>query len=125
MTGKLIKISEIGHLSAFQCLSLEIAYKDSTFEILLVCYASNSLAAYFNQCPHTGVNLNWLPDQCFDFTQRYLVCSVHGALFKPDDGLCIHGPCVGEYLIPIELVVEQGNVLIDPEKVKKCQLQAK
>ena len=66
--------------------------------------------AYRNNCPHTGVTLNWLPNQFFDTGQEYLQCSLHGALFQPRDGLCIYGPCVGRHLSSL-LVVWQGDML--------------
>lgn len=53
---------------------------------------------YRNRCPHTGINLEWLPDQFFDGSGEYLQCSVHGALFRPEDGYCIRGPCAGKSL---------------------------
>jgi len=112
---KLIKISEVSNLSAPQCQTLDISYQDSVFDILLVCYGSNQLAAYLNQCPHTGVNLNWQQNDCFDFSQRYLACSLHGALFQPDDGFCIYGPCREQSLLPVALVIEGDAIFIDPE----------
>jgi len=66
--------------------------------------------AYRNHCPHTGVNLNWQPHQFFDYENRLLQCSLHGALFAPDTGLCIHGPCLGDSLQRLP-VVQTGTAL--------------
>ncbi len=84
-----IKISGIEQLKVHECLTLDIEYEDKLIEILVVCYAQNKLSVYLNQCPHTGVNLNWQPNQCFDVSEQYLVCNLHGALFQPEDGLYI------------------------------------
>lgn len=117
MMSELIKIFKISHLAVAQCQTLDISYQDSTLEIILACYSVNKIVAYINQCPHTGVNLNWQQNQCFDFTQRYLACSLHGALFEPKNGLCIHGPCIGQYLTPIGLIIKDGDIFIDPKAI--------
>lgn len=66
--------------------------------------------AYRNSCPHTGVNLNWLPHEFFDFGRRLLQCALHGALFEPDTGRCIHGPCLGERLQRLPLVMTGTSI---------------
>lgn len=68
--------------------------------------------AYRNSCPHTGVTLNWLPNQFLDAGLEYIQCSLHGALFQPHNGLCIYGPCVGRALTRLAVVVEAGSVAI-------------
>ena len=115
----MIKILEISDLSVSQCRTLDIPHKGSILELLIVCYAPGKIAAYLNHCPHTGVNLNWQQNQCFDFSQQYLACSVHGALFQPDDGKCIYGPCAGQSLVSVELVIEDENICFDPNSIEK------
>lgn len=66
--------------------------------------------AYCNACPHRGTPLNLLPDRFFDVSGRYLQCTTHGALFRPEDGYCVVGPCVGCTLIPLPLL-EEGDWL--------------
>lgn len=116
---ELIKISEISELSVAQCRTLDVSYNDSIIELLLVCYAPGKIAAYLNHCPHTGVNLNWQQNQCFDSSLRYLTCSMHGALFQPDDGKCIYGPCIGQSLVPVELVITGESICFDPNCIGK------
>ncbi|MFP4273156.1 MAG: PfkB family carbohydrate kinase [Halothiobacillaceae bacterium] len=72
--------------------------------------SGDMLKAYENRCPHIGAELNWQPDQFLDAEGREIVCAVHGARFRIDDGLCIHGPCAGEALTPVPVVVENGQV---------------
>jgi nitrite reductase/ring-hydroxylating ferredoxin subunit len=71
------------------------------------------LHAYLNSCPHTGAPLNWLPDQFLDASGSYIQCSGHDALFRIDDGLCVHGPCSGQSLTPLKLTVSAGRICID------------
>lgn len=64
----------------------------------------DSLYAYENRCPHLGVELDWAPGEFFDNEQMFLVCSTHGAHFKPDTGKCVSGPCVGQSLKRLDLL---------------------
>lgn len=70
------------------------------------------LYGYVNQCPHTGVNLDWTPDQFLDLTGRLIQCATHGALFQIEDGRCIDGPCVGDALISIKTEIDNGDIRI-------------
>jgi len=67
--------------------------------------------AYKNSCPHTGINLEWLPDQFLDDMKQYFVCSTHGAMFELESGYCITGPCQGESLTPLKVKIEAGDIL--------------
>ena len=69
--------------------------------------------AYLNCCPHTQVNLNWMPNQFLDIESRFLQCSLHGAIFEPQTGLCIRGPCLGQSLTPLPTVVQGKVVSVD------------
>ncbi len=80
---------------------------------LFVVRKDDVLAAYINRCPHTGAPLEWLPDQFFDLDNSFIQCAIHGALFRPEDGYCLRGPCVGQSLQPVELGVEQGMLWVD------------
>lgn len=69
--------------------------------------------AYRNSCPHTGISLNWLPHQFFDIGGEFIQCSTHGALFRPEDGFCIRGPCLGRSLESLPVILRDGVVGID------------
>lgn len=64
--------------------------------------------AYLNQCAHIPSEMDWQPGQFFDLSGLYLICATHGALYLPESGLCIDGPCVGRSLLKIE-TLEQGD----------------
>lgn len=68
---------------------------------------------YYNRCPHTGAPLNWLPDQFLDTSGTYIQCSGHDALFRIEDGLCVSGPCHGQSLSPVNLMVASGQLSIN------------
>lgn len=94
-----------------QCYSFEIAMPQ--IEGFLLNW-HGTIHAYRNACPHTGVNLNWAPHQFFDIDTRFVQCGMHGALFEPDSGRCIWGPCRGQSLtcLPIRIIDEQIHLVI-------------
>lgn len=71
------------------------------------------ILAYRNSCPHVGVPLDWATGQFLDPEGVHFQCPLHGALFQIEDGLCILGPCQGESLETVEVVVENGVLYFD------------
>ncbi|WP_455208114.1 Rieske (2Fe-2S) protein [Kaarinaea lacus] len=82
---------------------------------LFILNDNGQFHAYKNQCPHTGVNLNWQPNQFLDIDNRFIQCSTHGALFRFHDGYCVRGPCAGAFLASLSLKIVQGTILIEIE----------
>ena len=56
--------------------------------------------AYINQCPHAGGPLDF-EGQIIESSGRFLMCARHGAIFEPDTGRCVGGPCKGASLVPV------------------------
>ena len=73
----------------------------------------DQVIAYRNRCPHRGTPLDLRPDDFLTRDGAHIVCATHGALFRPEDGYCIAGPCAGDSLEPIVARVENGIVLVD------------
>lgn len=71
------------------------------------------VSVYVNQCPHTGASLNWQPDQFLSFDNAFIQCSIHGALFQLDNGLCVRGPCIGRSLEKLPYVLDSDRILVD------------
>lgn len=69
--------------------------------------------AYVNICPHRGTPLDWQPGEVFDETRLYLICATHGALFEPQSGQCIAGPCQGAYLQKIPVREDGDHVVLE------------
>lgn len=80
---------------------------------LILLRRGDAVLAYRNRCPHTGVNLEWVPNRFLDISGKYLQCATHGALFRPGDGYCVRGPCAGDSLEGLPVVVENGRVLLE------------
>ena len=78
-------------------------------KIAVIIFAKNGkYSVFLNSCPHTGVRLEWRPDDFMDPSNTYFQCAMHGALFQTNDGLCIDGPCVGASLLELKSVVRDG-----------------
>jgi nitrite reductase/ring-hydroxylating ferredoxin subunit len=67
--------------------------------------------AYLNRCAHAAMEIDWLPGRFFDFESELLVCATHGALYEPERGRCVGGPCGGRGgLRPLEVVERDSRV---------------
>ena len=71
--------------------------------------------AYVNRCRHIPVELDWQPGRFFDDSGLYLVCSVHGALYDAQNGLCVSGPCRGRSLVALPARESDGSVQVEQE----------
>ena len=48
--------------------------------------------------------------ELYDLNGHYLICSMHGARYRPDNGLCIAGPCQGASLHPVPVHERDGMI---------------
>jgi nitrite reductase/ring-hydroxylating ferredoxin subunit len=69
--------------------------------------------AYLNRCTHVAMELDWQPNRFFDDTGQWLLCASHGAVYAPDTGEGVAGPCQGG-LLKIELTEADGTVRWQP-----------
>jgi nitrite reductase/ring-hydroxylating ferredoxin subunit len=81
-------------------------------EAVFVIRWKGALHAYRNECPHIGTPIDWPENRFFDASGAYLMCGTHGAVFRPDDGVCIEGPCTGRALAKVEIRVEGGAIFL-------------
>jgi nitrite reductase/ring-hydroxylating ferredoxin subunit len=78
---------------------------------VLVLRWQGELRAWLNSCPHLEVPMQYRKDRFMSADRQHIVCFAHGALFMPDSGLCVLGPCLGQSLRPQHVFVdEQGGV---------------
>ncbi len=81
------------------------------YDVFVVAVGAG-LRGYVNACPHRGTPLETFDDRFWDSTVTVLLCSTHGARFRPEDGLCIDGPCRGKSLNPVPLALENGVISV-------------
>ena len=101
-----------------QCREFSLPWQEGGIEGFVVA-TSTGHYAYLNRCPHTGAPLNWQPEQFLNFDNDMIQCALHGALFRIEDGHCLHGPCQGQALQALPLRYEQGQLVIELEKNKQ------
>lgn len=68
--------------------------------------------AYLNRCAHVGIELDWNAGEFFDESGLYLICTTHGALYRPDSGECVDGPCRGRGLQQLDVEEREGSVYL-------------
>ena len=68
--------------------------------------------AFVNECPHAFTELDWNPGEFFDGAGLYLMCATHGAMFAPDTGFCVAGPCRGASLAKLAVREREGGVFL-------------
>lgn len=68
--------------------------------------------AYLNRCAHVPVELDWLPGKFFDDSRLYVICATHGAMYEPETGYCVFGPCRGARLVPLRVEERDGVVYL-------------
>jgi nitrite reductase/ring-hydroxylating ferredoxin subunit len=66
--------------------------------------------AFLNRCAHVPTEMDWTPGEFLDAERRYIVCTFHGALYEPQSGRCVQGPCRGQRLTPVPLRESEGQV---------------
>jgi 8-oxo-dGTP diphosphatase len=69
--------------------------------------------AFRNVCPHVPIPLDRDGEPLLSADGLFLVCRNHGALFTPEDGLCVAGPCEGESLVPLRVVKSGAGWALD------------
>ncbi|GAB3494527.1 Rieske 2Fe-2S domain-containing protein [Curvibacter fontanus] len=86
----------------------DVVYGGQTCRAFAVRYQGR-VQAYLNRCTHVAMELDYQPNQFFDLTGHWLICSTHGALYSPETGACRGGPCRGG-LVKIALTEHDGVV---------------
>jgi nitrite reductase/ring-hydroxylating ferredoxin subunit len=78
---------------------------------LILTRRGERVAAFRNKCPHAGYPLQRADGRIVVQEGRYMVCGAHGASFTLDDGQCAGGPCNGDPLERVAIVVAGGAIL--------------
>lgn len=65
---------------------------------------------YVDRCPHMGFPLVQTLDAYLTPDAQLLQCAWHGALYEPETGQCVGGPCVGAALTPWRVAVVDGDI---------------
>ncbi len=77
---------------------------------VLLTRSGGAIAAFHNRCPHAGYPLQHADGRALVQQGRYIVCGAHGARYELKTGACASGPCNGQGLTRIAVVVERGEI---------------
>jgi nitrite reductase/ring-hydroxylating ferredoxin subunit len=77
-------------------------YVDGDAVVFFVRYGGEAYG-YLNRCAHVPMELDWAEGQFFESSGLYLMCATHGAIYAPDTGKCVGGPCRGGRLRSVQV----------------------
>jgi nitrite reductase/ring-hydroxylating ferredoxin subunit len=79
---------------------------------ILITRKGSQFYGFENACPHQGVRLDARPGQFLDDDGNFLTCGTHRAQFDLDTGHCFLGPCQGQRLKPVNLIIDDGDLCV-------------
>lgn len=79
---------------------------------MFVVRRGDDVWGYVNTCPHQHLPLDYFPDRFVSADKQFIMCANHAARFNFDDGYCVSGPCAGQSLQRVPVIVRDGVVLV-------------
>ena len=79
---------------------------------IIITRRGSTFFGYENACPHGQTRLDTVPGQFLDEDGNFIACGKHKAMFDIDTGHCFIGPCQGERLTPLDLIIDDGDICI-------------
>lgn len=92
-----------------QYIKVTLNFEKHAEECLVFRHAGQA-HAYLNRCVHMPRKLDCEQPDIFDETGRFLRCSMHGIVYKPDTGTSVSAMCEGEQLCTVNIYEESGEV---------------
>lgn len=74
------------------------------------------LHAYLNRCAHVPAEMDWQDGEFLDRDKRYIMCSIHGAVYDPKTGRCVTGMCGRSGLTKLRVEEREGQVYWYPSR---------
>jgi nitrite reductase/ring-hydroxylating ferredoxin subunit len=100
-------LAHLAQLSATSALGVTLPDGREAFLVRV----HGRVSAFENRCPHRGVPLEAEPHRFLEAGGELIQCAMHGALFLPESGECVFGPCQGRRLVAIPISVNaEGQV---------------
>lgn len=75
----------------------------------LVVRWRGAVCGYINRCAHAAFPLDW-KGRVLEKSGRFIMCPKHGAIYEPDSGRCVGGPCTGGTLTALDVQEHDGSV---------------
>jgi nitrite reductase/ring-hydroxylating ferredoxin subunit len=77
------------------------------------------VVAYLNRCAHVPTEMDWQPGEFLDSAREFILCSIHGAAYDPQNGRCVGGPCGRGRLTVLQVEERDGQVYWYPSRDTK------
>jgi len=113
-TSSLVEVAAVDELLPGQHKNFELDVNGVRQPGVLINYQGD-FHAYLNVCPHVGVRLDAASNGVFNADGSYLICREHWALFEPETGVCISGPCPIAPLSKLVVQIKGAVVCVLPE----------
>jgi nitrite reductase/ring-hydroxylating ferredoxin subunit len=91
---------------------LSLPSSENNRDSVILTLHGDSIRAFRNQCPHAWVPLDLASPDILSGCKQYLQCSSHFAQFRKQDGYCIYGPCQGQSLQKVDVVVDKDKIFL-------------
>lgn len=108
-----LKLAPLADIADGAARGFRLRLKAGRFDGFVV-RSGDGVTGYVDLCPHAGVPLAAQPDayQVHAVSTGLLVaCTWHGALFRAEDGVCVAGPCVKQWLRSWPVDVRKGTII--------------
>ena len=76
----------------------------------------DGVVAYRNRCAHVGFDLDMGTGRFWSAKLSRIYCMTHGACFRPLDGICDAGPCLGQGLQRYDAHLDGEDAIIQIEQ---------
>jgi len=87
-------------------------YKNGRPYYAFLIKKNDNFYAYANTCPHQNRMLQWGQNQFLTKDKAKVMCAAHGATFEIETGLCDAGPCTGDRLTQLPIIIDNNVVLV-------------
>ena len=81
-------------------------------EALVVRTDAGEIVAYRNECKHLPIPIDAMTRRFFTQDGKRLLCALHGAEYRVEDGFCVRGPCSGKSLERVDVVVDADEIFV-------------
>jgi nitrite reductase/ring-hydroxylating ferredoxin subunit len=86
-------------------------------DTVIVVRKHGRLHAWRDACPHFGSTpMAWRKDAYLNGDGSRIVCAAHGAQFDIATGVCTLGPCLGQALERVAIVVSDEEIYMTPSR---------
>jgi len=112
VSGARLRVVGAAKLAPGQSRTFELEQAGEQVPGFVLRHSRAGLVAYLNRCPHWSVDLDLGDERFYAEDIDRIYCKNHGALFRVEDGVCDHGPCLGQSLVRCAVELEGDDAWV-------------